>query len=135
LEEVETLPLTVNIERSSNVSTYRAIVIANADLNNTSFTDAKIVGVSTINDLNKVTYEVKSYYNIPGNIEGNMDPNGYASAGDAKNFTWSGYKDFGSEDQSVIVHLNPNMAKMQITVRNNTTTSGTSKDELHVINL
>lgn len=135
LEEVETLPLTVSIERSSNVSTYRAIVIANANLDHTSFTDAKIVGVSTINDLNKATYEVKSHYSIPGNTEGNMDPDGYASAGAAKKFTWSGYKDFGLNDQSVIVHLNPNMAKMQITVRNNTTTSGTSKDELHVINL
>ena len=135
LEEVETLPLTVSLARSSNLSTYRAIVIANADLNHTSFTDAKIVGVSTINDLNKATYGVSPHYSIPGNIEGNMDPDGAAYSGAAKNFTWSGYKDFGPNDQSVIVHLNPNMAKMQITVRNNTTTSGTSKDELHVINL
>ena len=135
LQEVETLPLTVSLEGFSNVSTYRAIVIANADLSKTSWDNAKIVGVSTINDLNKATYGVSPHYSIPGNIEGNMDPNGYASAGAAKNFTWSGYKDFGLNDQSVIVHLNPNMAKMQITVRNNTTTSGTSKDELHVINL
>lgn len=135
LEEVETLPLTVSLARSSNVSNYRAIVIANANLDHTSFTDAKIVGVSTINDLNKATYGVSPHYSIPGNTEGNMDPDGAAYSGAAKNFTWSGYKDFGPSDQSVVVHLNPNMAKMQITVRNNTTTSGTSKDELHVINL
>lgn len=135
LQEVETLPLTVSLEGFSNVSTYRAIVIANADLSKTSWDNAKIVGVSTINDLNKATYGVSPHYSIPGNIEGNMDPDGYASAGAAKNFTWSGYKDFGPNGQSVVVHLNPNMAKMQITVRNNTTTSGTSKDELHVINL
>ena len=135
LQEVETLPLTVSLEGFSNVSTYRAIVIANADLSKTSWDNAKIVGVSTVSDLNKAFYDVEPHYSIPGNTDGNMDPNGYASAGDAKNFTWSGYKDFGPNGQSVIVHLNPNMAKMQITVRNNTTTSGTSKDELHVINL
>ena len=135
LEEVETLPLSISLEASSKVSTYRAIVIGNGDLTKASFTDAKIVGVSTIADLNKASFGVSSHYSIPGNTEGNMDPDGPAYAGAAKNFTWSGYKDFTPNERSVIVHLNPNMARMKITVRNNTTSNGTSKEELHIVNL
>ncbi|MBR5898401.1 MAG: hypothetical protein IKZ14_02915 [Muribaculaceae bacterium] len=135
LEEVETLPLSISLEASSKVSTYRAIVIGNGDLTKASFTDAKIVGVSTIADLNKASFGVSSHYSIPGNTEGNMDPDGPAYAGAAKNFTWSGYKDFTPNERSVVVHLNPNMARMKITVRNNTTSNGTSKEELHIVNL
>lgn len=133
-EEVTTLPLTVNLRKTSNVNTYRAILIANQDFNHDSFANAKIVDVSTISDLNNAFFGVSPHYSIPGNTDGTMDPDGPAYAGAAKNFTWSGYKDFGPNDNSIVVHLNPNMAKMKITVYNNTASSGTSKD-LHIINL
>lgn len=136
-EQITSLPAVVDMEGTAGITKYRAVLIGNCDINDAGFNNCKEIGVSTISDLNNATFDVQSTYNIPGTTASNnstTNPDAAANAVAATEFTWSGYKDFSAE-RSIKFFLSPNMAKMTVTVRNNTSASATSKNQLNVINL
>lgn len=131
--DITSLPTTLTLP-SPGAGNYRAIMIANSQLSKLG-TNATTKGTSTIGDLNNATFEVKSHYNIPGNTNGDMDPDGPAYANAAVKFTWSGYVDYTGSTRSMFFNLNPNMARLTVKVENKTKSNIDPKDKIKIVNL
>jgi len=127
--DITSLPTTLTLP-SPGAGNYRAIMIANSQLSELKTYATK--GSSTLDDLNNATFPVSSHYNIPG---GGSDPDGYAPAGAAINFTWSGYVDYTGSTRSMFFNLNPNMARLTVTVVNKTKSNTAPKDKIKIVNL
>ena len=130
--DITSLPTTLTLP-SPGAGNYRAIMIANSQLSELKTYATK--DSSTLDDLNNATFPVSSHYNIPG---GGSDPDDYAPAGAATNFTWSGYVDYTGSTRSMFFNLRPNMAKLTVTVSNKCT-EGKEKpnpiDQIKIVNI
>lgn len=131
--DIKQLPATVTLAGSPGTSTYRAIMIANSSLSESGFANCKTPGVSKLKDLNNATFGVSSHYNTPGNTDNT--PANTVDPAASVNFTWSGHKDFTGSDRNLRFDLNPNMARLKVTVINNTQNNIDPNDKINVVNL
>ncbi len=108
-------------ELPASTVTRGAVMIANADLSDLG--GYAVIGTSTLNDLNYATKEVEATYNNPDKPE------------DPYNFTWSDYKEIASADRQITFALNPNMAKVTVTVTNNAVNNVDPTDKIEIVNI
>ncbi|MEE0975972.1 MAG: hypothetical protein UH853_09720 [Muribaculaceae bacterium] len=135
-QEISDFPSTIVFNALSANKTYGAVLIGNSVVSELG--SYATVGTSTLGDLNNATYTVSSHYNIPGTspeTNSSTDPNLYANAGAAENFTWSGYDEFNLAQPSLNFVLNPNMAKLKISVNNKTNSNTNPNDIIDIVSV
>ena len=106
------LPASLIIECPGINESNLAILIANVTTE--SMIEQGLALNSDISALNNITYDVTRFDNDPD---------------DAKKFTWSGYHEVKSDTRVIDFVLNPNVAKLKVTIIDNTST------ESQVVNL
>lgn len=106
-------PLTRFIPTPAEGVSYRAIMLGNVLAEQLG--DAAIPGAQ-LEDLNDYAYEINSGYNDP------------AANANITNFTWSSYPlDYTSETSTLGFTLNPNVAKVKVSITDNSTKSNIVK--------
>ena len=135
-QDVAQFPFSVTLGNLSSNTTYGAVLLGNSTVSNLG--SYAIVGTSTLGDLNNATFTVSTHYNIPGTspeTNPSTDPDLMANDAAAKKFTWSGYAEFTMAQPNMSFVLNPNMAKLKITVNNNTKNNANPNDIIDIVSV
>lgn len=112
LDPAKMFPMSRVIPAPAEGVSYRAIMLGNVLAEQLG--DAAVIGAQ-LKDLNDYAYEITPGYNDP------------ATNSNITNFTWSGLLDYKSETSSLGFTLNPNVAKIKVTVTDNSTESDVVK--------
>lgn len=112
LDPAKMFPMSRVIPAPAEGVSYRAIMLGNVLAEQLG--DAAVLGAQ-LEDLNDYAYEITPGYNDP------------ATNSNITNFTWSGLLDYKSETSSLGFTLNPNVAKIKVTVTDNSTESDVVK--------
>lgn len=112
LDPAKMFPMSRVVPAPADGVSYRAIMLGNVLAEQLG--DAAVIGAQ-LKDLNDYAYEITSGYNDP------------VSNSSTNEFTWSGLLDYKSEASTLGFTLNPNVAKIKVTVTDNSTESNVVK--------
>lgn len=116
--EYTSLPVVERLPLPNEGEKYHAIMIANTTV--AQLESLGITANSTLEKLFSATFDINTTDNKPTN---------------AQKFTWSGYKEVLPDTRHLHFSLNPNLAKITVSVKNSTGETSELVDDIQIVNI
>ncbi len=116
--EYTSLPVVERLPLPNEGEKYHAIMIANTTV--AQLESLGITANSTLEKLFSATFDINTTDNKPTN---------------AQKFTWSGYKEVLPDTRHLHFSLNPNLAKITVSVKNSTGETSGLVDDIQIVNI